>query len=39
MRLWQVALCGFVAVPILSWWIEAVELHIRVRRYRKEDRA
>jgi hypothetical protein len=35
MRLWQMALAGFVAVPVLSWWVEALELHIRVRRRRK----
>jgi hypothetical protein len=39
MRLWQMALAGFVAVPILSWWVEAIEIHIRVRRYRKEEQS
>jgi hypothetical protein len=37
MSLWQMALAGFVGVPVVVWWIEAVELHFQVRRWRKED--
>jgi hypothetical protein len=37
--LWQVALAGFVGVPVVVWWIEAVELHFRVRCYRKEEQS
>jgi hypothetical protein len=39
MRLWQVALAGFVGVPVVVWWIEAVELHFSVRRWRKEEQS
>jgi hypothetical protein len=39
MSLWQQVLVGIVAVPIISWWIEAIQLVIRVRRWRKGERS